>query len=164
MNIFVLNNMWLIEHNESITSIENLSNEIFLEIFEYLTGFDIFEAFSHLNFRFQNLLNSSLLLLKIKFYFQSKCLLKHQCIHIINPNKHRIFSLHFMYTHEYMCSMDVSLNTAMTTGMGVSSYFSSPSRIRVLTRTHSHLKMKFSFLLPKIRVTTCSVHLLVYSI
>jgi hypothetical protein len=102
MNIFVLNNMWLIEHNESITSIENLSNEIFLEIFEYLTGFDIFEAFSHLNFRFQNLLNSSLLLLKIKFYYQNVYLNINVFISLIQINIG--FSRFILCTHMNICA------------------------------------------------------------
>jgi hypothetical protein len=51
----------------SITYIENLSNEFFYELFDYLDGIDIYGAFSNLNHRFQQLLNSSSLLFKIKF-------------------------------------------------------------------------------------------------
>ena len=36
--------------------IENFSNEIFYEIFDYLDGYDIYKAFSNLNNRFENLL------------------------------------------------------------------------------------------------------------
>jgi hypothetical protein len=50
-----------------MTSIENLSNEFFYEIFDYLDGCDIYEGFSNLNSRFQRLFNSSSLLFKIKF-------------------------------------------------------------------------------------------------
>jgi hypothetical protein len=39
----------------SITSIENLSNEFFHEIFDYLDGWDIYKAFLNLNYRFQHL-------------------------------------------------------------------------------------------------------------
>ncbi|CAF3058682.1 unnamed protein product [Rotaria sp. Silwood2] len=56
------------EINQSITSIENLSNDLFYEIFDYLDGIDIFQAFSNLNYRFQELLNSSSILFKIKFH------------------------------------------------------------------------------------------------
>ncbi|CAF4240818.1 unnamed protein product, partial [Rotaria magnacalcarata] len=49
----------------SITSIENLSNELFYEIFAYFDGFEFYEAFSNLNHRFQQLLNSSILQFKI---------------------------------------------------------------------------------------------------
>ncbi len=48
-----------------ISSIENLSNELFYEIFDYLDGIDIYEAFSNLNYRFQQLLTSSSILFKI---------------------------------------------------------------------------------------------------
>lgn len=50
-----------------MTSIENLSIELFYEIFAYLDGCEIYFAFSNLNHCFQQLLHSSLLVLKIKF-------------------------------------------------------------------------------------------------
>ncbi len=37
---------------------ENLSNELFYEIFDYLDGYDIYKSFSNLNSHFNNLLNS----------------------------------------------------------------------------------------------------------
>jgi hypothetical protein len=49
-----------------ITSIENLSNEFFYEIFDYLNAWDIYDAFSNLNYRFEQLLNNSSVLYKIK--------------------------------------------------------------------------------------------------
>ncbi|CAF1449856.1 unnamed protein product [Adineta steineri] len=51
----------------SITCIENLSNEFFYEMFDYLDGYDIYKAFSNMNHRFQQLVNSSFILFKIKF-------------------------------------------------------------------------------------------------
>ncbi|CAF3460132.1 unnamed protein product, partial [Rotaria sp. Silwood2] len=53
------------EFDQTITSIENFSNEFFYEIFDYLYGDDIYKAFSNLNDRFQQLLNSSAVLFKI---------------------------------------------------------------------------------------------------
>ncbi len=50
----------------SATSIENLSNEIFHEIFDYLDGINIYESFLYLNYRFQQVLNSSSLVFKIQ--------------------------------------------------------------------------------------------------
>ncbi len=58
--------MKLGEFDRSITCIKNLSNECFYEIFDYLDGCQIYEAFSNLNYRFQQLLNSSSLLFNIK--------------------------------------------------------------------------------------------------
>ncbi|CAF1486047.1 unnamed protein product, partial [Rotaria sp. Silwood1] len=51
-----------LQNDRSITRIEHLSTELFVTIFGYLNCYDIYEAFSNLNYRFQRLLNSS-------FYF-----------------------------------------------------------------------------------------------
>jgi hypothetical protein len=50
----------------SISCVENLSNEIFHEIFEYLNGCDVYETFSNLNNRFEEILHCSSLRFKIK--------------------------------------------------------------------------------------------------
>ncbi|CAF4074346.1 unnamed protein product, partial [Adineta steineri] len=75
------------------TCLENLSNELLYEIFEYLDAYDIYESFSNLNIRLQNLITSSSLLLRIKL--DSESLLEDRCQHVIIPNSHRILSLHF---------------------------------------------------------------------
>jgi hypothetical protein len=38
-----------------MTTIEDLANELFYEIFEYLNDYEIYETFTNLNIRFQNL-------------------------------------------------------------------------------------------------------------
>lgn len=48
------------------SSLTNLSNEIFYEIFDYLDGYDIYRSFTKLNQRFENLLHDSSYLMKIK--------------------------------------------------------------------------------------------------
>ena len=50
---------------KSITTIENFSNEFFVKVFDYLDGCHIYLAFADLNHRFQQLLNSPLVLFKI---------------------------------------------------------------------------------------------------
>ncbi|CAF1030788.1 unnamed protein product [Adineta steineri] len=50
----------------TITTVEDFSNEIFYEIFEYLYGTDIYKAFSILNSRFQQLLHCPFLQYKIR--------------------------------------------------------------------------------------------------
>ncbi|CAF0946073.1 unnamed protein product [Adineta steineri] len=50
----------------TITTIEDFSNEIFYEIFEYLHGTDIYKAFSILNSRFQQLIHCPFLQYKIR--------------------------------------------------------------------------------------------------
>ncbi|CAF1391502.1 unnamed protein product [Adineta ricciae] len=54
--------------NESINSFENLCNDIFYEICDYLEGLDICRAFLNLNSRFQQLLKHSSIRLKINIY------------------------------------------------------------------------------------------------
>ncbi|CAF2123652.1 unnamed protein product [Rotaria magnacalcarata] len=61
-------NETLNESNHSINSIENLSNEIFYEIFDYFDGGEIVKIFSKLNSRFEQLLHSSFILIKTHFY------------------------------------------------------------------------------------------------
>jgi hypothetical protein len=77
----------------SITTIENLSNEFFYEIFEYLDGCEIFQAFSNLNCRFQQLINSSSVLLKINFDCSTTNELRMNIYkQLLNENKHQILS------------------------------------------------------------------------
>ncbi|CAF0997080.1 unnamed protein product [Adineta steineri] len=45
--------------NQLVNSIENLSNDLFYEIYDYLEGLDICVAFSNLNSRFQQLITCS---------------------------------------------------------------------------------------------------------
>ncbi|CAF4823746.1 unnamed protein product [Rotaria sp. Silwood1] len=53
------------ENKKIIHSIEDLSNEILYNIFDYLDGCHLYESFANLNARFQNLLIKSFLSLKI---------------------------------------------------------------------------------------------------
>ncbi|CAF2851047.1 unnamed protein product, partial [Rotaria sp. Silwood2] len=79
----------------SRTLIEDLSNEFFYEIFEYLDSYEIYQAFFDLNNRFQQLLNSSYLLFKIRHcYSQSKEIIMNKYKQIFLHNKNQIFSVH----------------------------------------------------------------------
>ena len=73
---------------------EDLSNEIFYEIFEYIEYYDLFNAFSNLNNRFENLLNYSFLSLKLNVNSESVSEVRKYCQQFMDPNKHRIVSLH----------------------------------------------------------------------
>ena len=44
--------------------IELFSVELWREIFDYFNGYEIVQTFSNLNYRFEQLLNSSLILIK----------------------------------------------------------------------------------------------------
>ncbi|CAF4352541.1 unnamed protein product [Rotaria sp. Silwood2] len=72
--------------------LENLSNELFYEIFDYLDSCDLYKAFSNLNIRFQNLIFRSSFPLKINFCAKSKSIIEEYCQHLIIPNIHRIIS------------------------------------------------------------------------
>ncbi|CAF1373208.1 unnamed protein product [Adineta ricciae] len=74
--------------------LEDLANEIFYEIFEYLDYFQSYEIFSHLNQRFQNLFTHSISPIKIHLNAISKPTFTAYYEHIILPNAHRIQSLH----------------------------------------------------------------------
>jgi len=81
-----------------MTSMENFSNELFYEIFDYLDSCDIYQAFSNLNDRFQRLLNSSSLLFKTTFH-------RSTFKQMIRFNKNQILSIHFLSsTHKKMIS------------------------------------------------------------
>ncbi|CAF1208570.1 unnamed protein product [Rotaria sp. Silwood1] len=84
----------------SISSIEDLSNELFYEIFEYLDACKIYYAFSNLNYRFQKLINSSSLLLKLKLDdSKSEKIFMNNYQQILHLNKGQIFSIH-LWTSE----------------------------------------------------------------
>ena len=94
---------------------ENLSNEIFYEIFEYLDGCDIHKAFSNLNIRFRNLVIYATLLLKINLSIKAQSTLEQRCRDFIIPNKHRILSLHLngpSIINDFFnyCDLDSSFN------------------------------------------------------
>lgn len=87
----------IISNRNSITCLEDLSNELLLELFEYFNGCKLWKAFWNLNTRFQNLLTCALFPLKIdSFYSQEKDILN-CCNEFIFPNRQRIISLHLRY-------------------------------------------------------------------
>jgi hypothetical protein len=93
---------------DEITSIEDLSNEIFYEIFDYLDGCDIYRTFSNLNYRFSNLINSSSLLFKIELYDSTST--DKNSKEIILYNKSQILSLHLLSSlihNEIMLSLNI---------------------------------------------------------
>ena len=78
-----------------ITAIEDLSNQIILDIFDYFNMCDLYEAFSSLNKRFQCLINSSSLSVKISLMDRFSSAPVDYYRDVIIPNRHRIISLHF---------------------------------------------------------------------
>ncbi|CAF4411907.1 unnamed protein product [Rotaria sp. Silwood2] len=80
------------KERKSINSIEQLSNEIFYEIFDYPLCQDIYKAFSNLNNRFETLLFNSSYLLKIRFSSEPEAILEDHYKHIIDSDKYQIIS------------------------------------------------------------------------
>ncbi|CAF0963996.1 unnamed protein product [Adineta steineri] len=77
----------------SPTHFEDLSNELLLDIFDYLDGYHMLEAFSNLNNRFQHLINSSYFLLKLNISFMSQTSFNKRSSNIIRPYINQIISL-----------------------------------------------------------------------
>jgi len=77
----------------TISCIEHLSNEIFYEIFDYLDGYDIYQAFSNLNIRLENLLINSSLSMKIEI--SSNTILDSSYERFLKLNQHHIISFDF---------------------------------------------------------------------
>ncbi|CAF4146710.1 unnamed protein product, partial [Rotaria sordida] len=120
---------------KSITSIEHLSNDLFYEIFDYFEGFDLYNAFSNLNIRFQDLLQCIYLRLKIHFPFQREFHFQYRLQNVIIPNKSRIISL---------CIIEIRNNDAIFSSMIIDSSF---NRLESLILG----KIKFNILLSVLR-------------
>ena len=96
-------------YSNPIRCIEDFSNELFYEIFEYLHADLLYEAFCNLNSRFQHLLFRSTFPLKVRPDYQSRSKLEHYCKNFWIPNKHRIVSICF----DHYSLIDTSLAYCM---------------------------------------------------
>ncbi len=78
----------------SVNCIENLSNELFYEIFDYLDAWNVYNAFFNLNYYFNQLFNCSSLRLKIKRYYRSSNDVNTNIYNqIMLFNRHQLFSI-----------------------------------------------------------------------
>ncbi|CAF1628641.1 unnamed protein product, partial [Adineta ricciae] len=75
-------------------SFEDLSNELFYEIFDYFDSWSLYKAFANLNIRFQNLLFNCSYRFKINVSHLEKSDIDAFCRKFLIPNRHRIVSLH----------------------------------------------------------------------
>jgi hypothetical protein len=91
---------------DSFTHLEDLSNELFYEIFDFLDFDRVFEAFSNLNIRFENLLNDPVLPIRINLSFISKSTFQLYYEQIIIPYQHRITLRHLsiVFFHQYQAN------------------------------------------------------------
>mgnify|MGYP001039548468 FL=1 len=76
---------------------EQLPNELFFEIFDYLDAYEIYQSFFKLNRRFQHLFYSSNLPLKVNFLSIFDNQYENDYFNVLNQQKHHITSLNFMY-------------------------------------------------------------------
>ncbi|CAF1050879.1 unnamed protein product [Rotaria sp. Silwood1] len=98
---FLLLNIETRDHKKIKNYFENLSNELFYEIFEYLNGCELYKAFSNLNIHFHTLLQSPSLQFKIEFRYYSKAILQYYSAYIVAQNKIRIISFTLINFHHY---------------------------------------------------------------
>ena len=90
------------------TKIENFSNEIFFEIFDYLDGLDILTAFSNLNSRLEILLHSPSLRYKIRYSFsQSADVFTQNRTQFVSHYSSQLYSLHLYYHAEFSSSLNL---------------------------------------------------------
>ncbi|CAF1380686.1 unnamed protein product [Adineta ricciae] len=103
--------------SKKICSIENLSNEIFYEIFKYVDGCDVFYSFSNLNHRFENLLKSLFFILNINSdHLKSKKYLRKIFKQIFNCHQNQIISIYMDMSLSFKdtFSFDSSFNQLAT--------------------------------------------------
>ncbi|UJR18338.1 hypothetical protein I4U23_005240 [Adineta vaga] len=95
-----------------MTSFEDLSNEIFYEIFEFLHSYEAFHSFYGINQRFRNLFINSNHLITVDISSKSESILQRYFNHIIVPHAPRIKSLRLFdsFAHEIFLSLTITLN------------------------------------------------------
>ncbi|CAF3043167.1 unnamed protein product [Rotaria socialis] len=103
--LFIIIQIATYDDKKMITSLENLSNDLLYEIFDYLDGGEIYKAFSNLNRCFQTLITSPSLLLNIDLRLQSENLSHYRSTCIVTPNRHRITSLSFSHGSLYQSGL-----------------------------------------------------------
>jgi hypothetical protein len=96
----------------SMTYFEDLSNEVIYEIFESLDFYDVYIAFSNLNQRFKNLINS-ILRINIDISSMSKSKFQYYYQQIIIVNQLRILSIRL--TNLFIYREFISLQTVLET-------------------------------------------------
>ncbi|CAF1181182.1 unnamed protein product [Rotaria sordida] len=97
---------FLNEFDQSMICFENLSNELLCDIFDYLDGYQLFQAFSNLNSRFEQLIHSSCVLIKTCFCIYQNNKVLNTFEQFIFSNRHQIFSiyLNFILQNSYLFS------------------------------------------------------------
>ena len=95
--------------------LEDLSNELFVEIFDYLDGCDILDAFSNLNYRLEMLLHHPTFLYRINRFSTRERTFQRYCKRYFLPYRHQILSIHLfdqvlIRSFLTFCSLDRSFD------------------------------------------------------
>ncbi|CAF0768115.1 unnamed protein product [Adineta ricciae] len=81
-------------HRSSVTCLEDLSNEILYDIFDYLHTYDAYQAFGNLNWRFQRLFTDSCFSHKIILDLSSKATFQQRCQYLHSGNYQNVKAIH----------------------------------------------------------------------
>lgn len=95
--------------------LEDLSNELFIEIFDYLDGCDILDGFSNLNHRLEMLLHHPTFLYRIDRFSTRERTFQRYCKRYFLPYRHQILSIHLfdqvlIRSFLTFCSLDRSFD------------------------------------------------------
>ncbi|CAF3731105.1 unnamed protein product [Rotaria sordida] len=167
--------------DQLMTCFEDLSNELLCEIFDYLDGYRLCKAFSNLNSRFEQLLHSSSVLLKIRYFLIELDQFINKFKQFMFSNRHQIFSIHIDFVFEYSnCFSSFLFDSSFDrlesiifkhiqsgTLIPILSNLSSLPRLSSLTIERLKVKEKINdihrlvFVLPKLkyyRISSCDTH------
>ncbi|CAF4161425.1 unnamed protein product, partial [Adineta steineri] len=150
-----------------INSIENFTNEIFYDIFDYLDGCDIHRAFSNLNYHFYQFLNSSLLLYKIKFNFLSDDLFLNNYQHMKSINPHQIFSLNLsfeLYIDKFLSSFNI--DSSLDHLQSIYLLNIQPNTLLILLKNCIHLPRLISLNIMSVHqlIDLCQIYLVIFTL
>ena len=102
--------MLVCQSDQSIIKLEDLSNELFYEIFDYLNGNEVLLAFSNLNHHLQGILHSPSFLFRIHIDENKDKHLINKYKEMIDNFKHRIISFHLSTRNSSLFPINSSFN------------------------------------------------------
>ena len=124
---------------------EDLANEIYYEIFEYIDIYDVYQGFFDLNERFRSLLEDSNVPIQINISTMAKT--KFECYHrkIMLPNKHRInylrlanpFTTDIVFSPSDIITQFIQLETLVLDNINQKSFDNISSELLLLPKLHS---------------------------
>ena len=124
---------------------EDLANEIYYEIFEYIDIYDVYQGFFDLNKRFRSILKDSNIPIQINISTMTKT--KFECYYkkIMLPNKHRInylrlsnpFTSDIVFSPPDIITQFIQLETLVLDNINQKSFNNISSELLLLPKLHS---------------------------